>query len=53
MRGVALSVPHVISCFTAVGPSSEGEGEGIAGKSENPLFVGERGRSREYINILV
>lgn len=46
MRGVAFNVPHVISCFTAAGPSSEGVGDGIEGRRENPLFVGERGRSK-------
>lgn len=43
IRGVALSVPHVMSCLTAAGPSSEGVGEGIVGRRENPLFVKERG----------
>lgn len=31
IRGVALSVPHVINCFTAVGPSSDAVGEGRLG----------------------
>lgn len=45
IRGVALSVPHVISCFTAAGPSSDGVGEGIAGTNEKLLIVGDLGRS--------
>ena len=47
IRGVALSVPHVMSCLTAAGPSSEGVGEGTEGRREKPLPVGERGRSDE------
>lgn len=45
MRGVALSVPHVMSCFTAAGPSSEGVGEGMEATSEWVSFVGDLGRS--------
>ena len=45
IRGVALSVPQVMSCLTAAGPSSEGVGEGSVGRREKPLAVGERGRS--------
>ena len=45
MRGVALRVPHVISCFTAAGPSSEGVGEGIVGTREKLFIVGDLGRS--------
>lgn len=45
IRGVAFSVPHVISCFTATGPSSDGVGDGIVGNREKPLFDGECGRS--------
>ncbi len=44
-RGVALSVPHVMSCFTAAGPSSEGVGDGIEGTSELTSLVGDLGRS--------
>ena len=40
IRGVALSVPHVISCLTASGPNSEGVGEGILGTSENLVDFG-------------
>jgi hypothetical protein len=43
MRGVALSVPQVISCFTAAGPSSAAVGEGRSGTSEK--LVGDLGRS--------
>jgi len=43
IRGVAFSVPQVMSCFTASGPSSSGVGEGIVGTSPNPLFLGELG----------
>lgn len=50
IRGVALSVPHVISCLTASGPSSEGVGEGIVGTSEKLLIVGDFGRSVEEIS---
>lgn len=51
MRGVALSVPHVISCFTAAGPSSDGVGEGRFGTSEKLFMVGERGRSgNKYVS---
>ena len=45
IRGVALSVPHVISCLTASGPSSEGVGEGIVGTSEKLSIAGVFGRS--------
>lgn len=45
MRGVALSVPHVINCLTAAGPSSDGVGEGIEGTSGKVLIVGDFGRS--------
>ena len=46
-RGVAFSVPHVISCLTAAGPSSEGVGEGIDGTREKLLVIGDLGRSME------
>jgi hypothetical protein len=45
IRGVAPSVPQVINCFTAAGPISSAVGEGIAGTSPNPLFLGELGLS--------
>lgn len=45
MRGVAFSVPHVISCLTAAGPSSDGVGEGRFGTREKFFRVGELGRS--------
>ena len=45
MRGVAFRVPQVMSCLTAAGPSSEGVGEGIEGRSENPFLVGDFGWS--------
>jgi hypothetical protein len=45
MRGVALSVPHVMSCLTAVGPNSEGVGEGKFGTKEKLFIVGDLGRS--------
>lgn len=45
MRGVAFSVPHVMSCFTALGPISEGDGEGTEGMSAFVLVVGDLGRS--------
>lgn len=45
MRGVAFSVPQVISCLTAAGPSSEGVGEGIDGTREKLSVVGDLGRS--------
>jgi hypothetical protein len=41
---VALSVPHVINCFTAAGPSSAAVGEGRSGTREKP--IGDLGRSR-------
>lgn len=44
IRGVALSVPHVISCLTAAGPSSAAVGEGRSGTREKP--VGDLGRSK-------
>jgi hypothetical protein len=47
IRGVAFSVPHVISCLTATGPSSEGVGEGIDGTREKSESVGDLGRSIE------
>ena len=31
MRGVPVKVPHVISCLTAEGPSSDGVGDGMVG----------------------
>lgn len=43
IRGVAFKVPHVISCFTAVGPNSDGVGEGIAGTRLKPLALVELG----------
>jgi len=43
IRGVAFNVPHVISCFTAAGPSSEGVGEGMAGTSGNFFEFGDPG----------
>ena len=45
IRGVASSVPQVMSCLTAAGPNSSGVGEGIAGTSPNPSFLGELGLS--------
>ena len=45
IRGVAFRVPHVISCLTATGPSSEGVGEGIDGTREKSEDVGDLGRS--------
>ena len=45
MRGVPISVPMVMSCFTASGPSSEGVGEGKAGTYEKLLIPGDLGRS--------
>jgi hypothetical protein len=48
MRGVAFRVPHVISCFMAAGPSSEGVGEGIVGTKEKSLIVGDRGWSVQW-----
>ena len=45
MRGVAFSVPQVINCFTAAGPSSAAVGEGRSGTREK--FVGDLGRSEE------
>ena len=44
-RGVAFRVPHVISSFTAAGPSSEGVGEGTEGTREKLSDVGDFGRS--------
>lgn len=46
IRGVAFNVPQVMSCLTAAGPRSSGVGEGIAGTSPNPLFLGELGLSK-------
>jgi len=43
-RGVALSVPHVISCLTASGPNCDGVGEGIDGTRESTFPVGDLGR---------
>lgn len=45
MRGVAFSVPHVISCLTACGPNSDGVGEGIEGTSAKSSCPGDFGRS--------
>jgi len=45
IRGVASSVPQVMSCLTAAGPSSSGVGEGIAGTNPNPFSLGELGLS--------
>ena len=45
MRGVPISVPTVMSCFMASGPSSEGVGEGKAGTYEKWLMPGDLGRS--------
>lgn len=45
--GVAVRVPHVMSCLTAAGPSWEGVGDGTAGTSEKLLIVGDFGRSVE------
>lgn len=47
MRGVAFRVPHVISCFTAAGPSSDGVGDGMVGTREKLLIFGDLGRSRD------
>lgn len=52
MRGVALRVPHVISCLTAVGPSSDAVGEGMFGTREKLLIVGDLGRSDEQVLII-
>lgn len=41
---MALSVPQVISCFTAAGPSSAAVGDGRLGTSGK--LVGELGRSK-------
>jgi hypothetical protein len=49
-RGVALSVPQVMSCLTAFGPSSEGVGEGRLGTSEKLCIVGDLGRSARDIS---
>lgn len=51
MRGVAFRVPHVISCFTAAGPSSDGVGDGIVGTREKLLIVGDLGRSEGDLSI--
>lgn len=51
-RGVPISVPQVISCLTAFGPSSEGVGEGRSGTNEK-VPGGERGRSIYNINVRV
>ena len=45
-RGVALRVPHVISCFTAAGPSSDGVGDGTEGTKEWTSSGVDLGRSR-------
>ena len=45
MRGVAPSVPQVISCLTAAGPSSAGVGDGTLGTSLKPPLDGDVGRS--------
>lgn len=45
IRGVAFRVPHVMSCFIAIGPNSDGVGEGTAGTSEKLSPVGDLGRS--------
>lgn len=42
---MALRVPQVINSLTALGPNSEGVGEGIFGSNENPFVVGDLGRS--------
>lgn len=47
IRGVALSVPHVMSCLTAAGPSWSGVGDGRLGISEELSVVGDRGLSIE------
>ena len=49
-RGVAFKVPHVISCFIAAGPSSDGVGDGIEGTNECTSFVGDFGRSAFVIS---
>lgn len=49
IRGVAFSVPHVMSCFIAVGPSSDGVGEGTEGTSEKLSPVGDLGRSKHRV----
>jgi hypothetical protein len=41
--GVELSVPQVMSCFNAVGPSSAGVGDGRFGTSEKPRSFGDLG----------
>lgn len=51
-RGVALSVPHVMSCFTAAGPSSDGVGDGIEGTREWISLVGDLGWSMRTVSEL-
>lgn len=43
IRGVECSVPHVMSCFIALGPSSAGVGDGRLGTRWNPVLLGELG----------
>lgn len=50
-RGVALSVPHVISCFIPVGPSSDGVGDGIEGTNECKSSVNDFGRSAKFPSV--
>lgn len=45
IRGVASSVPQVINCFTAAGPSSAGVGDGTFGTSLKLPLDGDLGRS--------
>jgi hypothetical protein len=45
IRGVALSVPQVISSLTPAGPSSEGVGEGRSAMREKLFIVGDLERS--------
>jgi hypothetical protein len=52
MRGVPSSVPVVISCRTADGPSSEGVGDGKAGTKEKELTVGDLGRSVRSVKVV-
>ena len=44
-RGVAFSVPQVINCFTAAGPSSDGVGDGTEGTRDSNSFAEDFGRS--------
>lgn len=43
IRGVAFNVPHVMSCFTAAGPSSDGVGDGRLGTRKNSSLEDDEG----------